>query len=312
MSCSHTAAWTGGPVSGSGAASARLRMTTGHRAAAPASSAGDPGGWLLTAIETQIIPRLMLAHRSDEALAARRLAVAPVVLPETAVELARLVMVHDSAVSDAFIDDLVARGAGTETLLLELIAPAARVLGRMWEEDRCNFVDVTLGLTGLHRLVRVLSGREMGGALAGVGRRILLMPVPGEQHRLGVAVLDSLFTLAGWDVASEPVDSLADAADRVGSDWVDVIGLSISAARHALSLRPTVATLRAASQNPDVMILIGGPYVADNPDAVAEAQADATALDGRAAVAIATALVCRQVVPAVARSAASADRRFDG
>ncbi|MFX7961074.1 B12-binding domain-containing protein, partial [Acinetobacter baumannii] len=51
-----------------------------------------------------------------------------------------LVLDLDSTGLHERIDQLVARGVTNEALLIDLIAPLARRLGRLWEEDRCDFI----------------------------------------------------------------------------------------------------------------------------------------------------------------------------
>ena len=43
------------------------------------------------------------------------------------------------------------RGVSVEALYVHLLAPAARHLGELWEDDRCHFADVTVGMAGCSR-----------------------------------------------------------------------------------------------------------------------------------------------------------------
>jgi len=292
----------------------------GYRPDAAGSQDGSDD-WLAQTIESQIIPRLMLVHRAAENEAGIRSGEgrwgsgfakeAPT--GEEAVELARLVMGHDPSVARVLVDEVRHRGVPKDTLLLDLMAPAARHLGRLWEEDECDFLDVTLGLAGLERLVRELAATVDCDEVAPAnGRRVLLMPVPGEQHCFGLTVLDDFFMRAGWDVVRERPDDVGVAACAVAAERFDLVGLSISCDIHADGLQRIVEAVRNASCNPTLSVLVGGRYVADNPAAALVAGADATARDGRSAVDIANGLLDERILPVAGGMHGTTIRSVDG
>jgi len=86
---------------------------------------------LVKTIERDVIPRLMLVHRQGAAAAP-----APGYTPDAGdVELlVGYLLKGDAAGASAFIRRLRERGATPEVLLLALLAPAARGLGRLWED----------------------------------------------------------------------------------------------------------------------------------------------------------------------------------
>ena len=57
------------------------------------------------------------------------------------------------------VEALLSLGAQPGSILVDLLAPSARELGRMWEEDECDFVDVTMGLWRLQEVMRELAWR---------------------------------------------------------------------------------------------------------------------------------------------------------
>ena len=144
---------------------------------------------LVETLEHDIIPRLVRAH----APAAHD---ADVHLPQRADVLAftALVLAGDDNGTQQQLAALRARGVGIESLYMHLLAPAARHLGELWEDDRCHFADVTVGLGRLQQIMRGLSavfGVEVS-TTAG-GRRVLLMPAPGEQHTFGLSMVAEFF-----------------------------------------------------------------------------------------------------------------------
>ena len=147
---------------------------------------------LTQAIEQEIVPRLVLAR---SAAPDRPLAPPPgtvPVRPEEVEELARLAIGRDPAAAAGMVAAVLARGTAMETLYLDLLAPAARRLGEWWSEDLCDFSQVTLGLWCLHELLRE-TGNNLPDPLVRRenDRRILLVPVPGEQHTFGLAMVAS-------------------------------------------------------------------------------------------------------------------------
>ncbi len=61
-------------------------------------------------------------------------------------ELVRLLLAHDVGVASAYVETVRQRGATLDLVCLQLLAPAARELGLLWEEDECDFMQVTVGI----------------------------------------------------------------------------------------------------------------------------------------------------------------------
>ena len=52
------------------------------------------------------------------------------------------------------VEQLTVGGMDAEAVMMELLAPSARLMGEFWCQDRRDFLEVTLGLTRLQQLVR--------------------------------------------------------------------------------------------------------------------------------------------------------------
>ena len=85
-------------------------------------------------------------------------------------------------------------------------------------------------------------------------RQALLLPTPGETHVFGVAMVETFFRSAGWQVRSGGEDF----ANVLSSNWFDVVGFSLSAGHHFNALCAAVAKARAASCNRSIFVLGGG------------------------------------------------------
>lgn len=226
-------------------------------------------------IEAEIVPRLLLTHRGvqieDVSGPERRPDAAEVAA------LARVCISEGIEVALAQISAVRERGNSTEVVFLDLLAPTARLLGDMWVDDLCSFADVTVGLSRLQQVLRILGRpfREERGS-AGTGR-ILLSPVPGEQHSFGLSMMEEFFARGGWDVEGGPAWSESELSAVAGAEHFDVIGLSLSSDILFPRLRTIIASLRRASRNRDVVVMVGGRFFADRPELAAEVGADLTA-----------------------------------
>jgi methanogenic corrinoid protein MtbC1 len=237
---------------------------------------------LSKAVEYEIIPRLMLAHRVPEECASSPIATNQRVTPEDVAVFAELVLHEDDrAVRDCVIA-LRDRGVPTEAIFLELLSPVARHLGEMWERDLCTFSEVTVGLGRLQKVLRENSATASQfdqDAQNGQRQRILLMPCPGEQHTFGLSIVAELFHRAGWDVVTcfLATDS---AATMVQKDWYDVVGFSLGSAAGVPRLRAAMELVRQVSQNPHLPIIAGGPIFQLHPEFGEQIQADAIITHG--------------------------------
>jgi methanogenic corrinoid protein MtbC1 len=237
---------------------------------------------LAKAVEYEIIPRLMLAHRVPEECASHPLTARQSVTPEDVAVFAELVLHEDDrAVRDCVIA-LRDRGVPIEAIFLDLLSPVARHLGEMWERDLCTFTEVTVGLGRLQKVLRENSaafGQFNHVGRSEQGRRILLLPCPGEQHTFGLSLVAELFHRAGWDVVTCFLATDA-AAVMVQKDWYDVVGFSLGSESGVAKLRAAMALVRQVSQNPQVSIIAGGPIFLLHPEYGEQIQADAIITEG--------------------------------
>lgn len=246
-------------------------------------------------IEGEIIPRLLLAHRTESfapVLAERR--IDPHDAPITAAEAAAfvtLVLNQEVHALLAEIEALLARGIIVEDVYLQLLAPAARSLGEMWEDDLCDFVDVTMGLWRLQQVVHEIAARMPSPAVAGGNRRAFFTVVPGDQHSFGLVMIEEFFRRAGWSTWSAPAPSEAELTDLVGRQWFELIGFTVTCEAQLDHLPAIIRAVRRASKNPAVGVMVGGRVFSETPGLAAQVGADATAADGKQAVAKAEMLV---------------------
>ncbi len=146
-------------------------------------------------------------------------------------------------------------------------------------------MDVTVGLGTLHQVLIGLT--DVTSDEMSPHRRILLARTPGEDHTLGLAIVDHFFRVARWDVQCEPYADRASLVCTVSTDWFAVVGLSLAGDTLVDEAAVTISALRAKSTNRELRVLVGGPACDRYPDLVARLGADAVARDGPSAVGIA-------------------------
>jgi methanogenic corrinoid protein MtbC1 len=251
----------------------------------------DDARSLTSLIESEIIPRMLIAHSGP---------VAPLPPPTgdaaiTAADLDAFVPLAMTIEADellALIDILLARGVAVETLLVDLLAPTARRLGEYWESDHCDFTEVTMGLWRLQEVVHDLASRRPAIAIRPEsGRRALFAAVPGDQHTFGAMMIEEIFRRESWDTDRLCDVNATELLDHAAQHWFDVIGLTISCDCHIGALGAIIADLRTVSRNRQVCIMIGGRIVNAQPALVSQVGADGMAGDAKSAPRIASQLV---------------------
>ncbi|SCZ43011.1 cobalamin B12-binding domain-containing protein [Afifella marina] len=250
-----------------------------------ASSQSAWSGRILTTIEGEIIPRLMLAHRVGWGEPHLNCVEGTGVDAVDVDEFARLLLARDASVAFAYVDMARARGVGLEALLLELMAPAATRLWDFWNDDRCDFAEVTIGMSRLQHLLRELGPAFYSqSADCGDGRRILLASAPGERHSFGIFLTEAFFRRGGWDASVELDANTADLVGIVKREWFSMVGLSLSSARGIDDLAATIKAIRLESRNKSIAVIVGGQIFMEHPELVATVGADVGATDARSAV----------------------------
>jgi MerR family transcriptional regulator, light-induced transcriptional regulator len=242
-------------------------------------------GSLAATIEDEVIPRLLLSQRAH--IHEIHSDVTPLSQAGEGCidEFVRLLLTDELEVAYAYIDSVRVRGVTLSAVYLELLAPAARTLGEMWEDDRVSFADVTVALCRLHDVMRNLSASQPPATdTLPQGRRALLVPMPGEQHTFGLLMVTDFFRRAGWDVWNDAVANSSELVSLVRHEWFTMIGLSVGCEAHLEGVASTIHALRRAARNRSVGVMVGGSLIAKRPELAIQVGADAMGKDARQAV----------------------------
>jgi len=237
--------------------------------------------WVAEVVETEVLPRLLDAHGAGRAPGSDHLTPYPAD-PDRLVTLLRTGRVAEAC---GEIEARIRSGANPLTVMIEDLAPAARKLGSLWDNDECDIVDVSLGLGALHGLLRDITPLETPPTPA---PSILILLTPGETHEFGAKMVESFFRSAGWRAARSDGDKFALALKR---DWYDAVGFSLSCERYVDSLERAIVEARAASRNPRLKILVGGAIFGEKPALANKIGADLFAASAEAAINISRVLL---------------------
>lgn len=239
-------------------------------------------------VSNEIVPRLLRLHSVGVADVPPVAVVIETLAPTSKdiADLADIVLGSDLEAAAAYVLVLRDRGLSMETLFLELLEPTARLLGEMWDRDACDFIDVTLGVARLQKLLAVFNSTHSVSALD-QRRNVLMAMTPGNQHSFGVTMVERFLLAAGWQVRTELEGTAEDIANIAKKTWFAVVGLTAGSERQLESLSATIAQIRRDSRNQAVGIMVGGPMFTANPALANDVGADATAPNAPCAVIVA-------------------------
>jgi len=275
-----------------GSGSARLRevMSAPLEAVRRRTAGADQHDSVNSVIENEIIPRLLMAHVSVEQRAKTRLF--RTISSEEVSRFALLPLQLEAANLLQEVEGFIAKGATVETICLDLLAPAARKLGEMWESDECDFLDVTMGLWRLQEVMREVAARSPAdfGGLA-TPNSALFSPMPGDHHNFGTLMIEEVFARNGWRSEALVKPERRELLDRLARQPFDLLGLTLARDCPSSALANLIKAVRNVSANPHIIVLVGGRMLNENPGIAVEVGADGTGADALAALDLANSLV---------------------
>ncbi len=244
-------------------------------AAAPAPGRVVHTTLIARAIQTEILPRLVQAHQG---LPGTGLFGAEAGADEAAVDIDEFVhslLCDTDAPSFDLLGAVRRRGTPMETICLELLAPAARLLGEFWSEDLCDMTQVTVGVGRLQRMLNSMASvPQISRQIRAKGLSVLLLPVPGEQHTFGLSMVAEFFRSGGWDVRGGPHTNLQAALGLLKQCRFDAIGFTLGSERHLDALGDAIDVIRRAAGADGPGVFVGGSVFAQHPEYVSHVRAD--------------------------------------
>ena len=173
---------------------------------------------------------------------------------------------------------LKTHGASIDYIVLELIPAIARKLGEQWEDDSLSFADVSIGVNKLERVIYKLDYLFQANQLdRQQNKAIFITGFPGSQHSLGSLIFANFLIFSGWQVHRPNQVNLDSIIHGVSSKALQAIAISVSTSEQLEQLPSLIDLLRQKSQNPKIIVLIGGPLYNKMPDAFDHIQAEVKA-----------------------------------
>jgi methanogenic corrinoid protein MtbC1 len=217
-------------------------------------------------------------------------------LQSSAKALAEMAMNNNAGGCWQLIHDLRRKeDLSPEDVMLGLIQPAARCMGEGWVADSCDFAGVTIGLWRLQQILNDLSlevqksfTTKMPTKLAANSKTptLALATMPGSQHRLGLQMVNSFFSRAGWNCQMLESKSELELIGEVKRSGPDLLGLSVASEKDVLQAAGLILRLRDAKTKitSSPLVMLGGPALTAFPELAQRTDADLLVGDADLAV----------------------------
>ena len=173
---------------------------------------------------------------------------------------------NEPGLNDLFAQ-LAEKGWDGDSILRELLEPAARAMGDAWLADECSEFDLTLGLGMLQMAGHAVRYRRDPDLLRGSQYTILLASAPGEPHIFGPSLLADQFTDAGWSVEMVFPTSNEALQNQLNDQQPDAVDIALSDALprqgRMSQLRDTVEQSRWSVSEHPLVVSVGGRLFAE-------------------------------------------------
>jgi hypothetical protein len=246
---------------------------------------------------TAIIPRLLEVHAHTLRQTKQRASTRGIWHAELdcGVHLANVLLASRSMDSSNYVDALIEQGAGFNALYHEVFEPAQLQLGRLWDAERCDDFQLTIGLARLQIEIRRANAAVPGEYFCKPNHSVLLCAQPSESDVVGLSMSSDVFDRNGWEVSCEfPADDQA-LLELIQGHWFDVLKLSQSGAlrrdSRLLPMRDTIDAARLSSLNPALIVMVDGRTFSERPQVYRAVHANAVSLSVLQAVPIAERLL---------------------
>jgi len=185
------------------------------------------------------------------------------------------------------------QGLGLQTIYADILGPAQREVGRLWElnrittaeEHRCTAI-TQLAVAQLYPRILTLRKERRNG------RALVAASVGGDLHELGLRMVSDVFGASGWMTtylgASVPAAGIV---SMVSEMKPDLLLLSVSMGMHLRSARDILRGIRADPNTRDLPVLVGGRAFTADPSALTKLEANGYAEDPKGALDVADSLL---------------------
>lgn len=216
-------------------------------------------------------PATEVLERGIEALDAPRSAPQPALDPADpsaglALRFLERALVGDAlGAVDLLVDAQDGEGLSTPRLLLDVLVPAQREIGRMWHADEVDVAEEHVVTAATQRALAVLSQRTPRKPDNGLG--VLVAAAPGDAHDIGVRVIADLFAFEGWRAVCLGADVPQSALVRAVRHYAPrLLVLAAALPVQVPALREAIEAIRPDAGQEGVRVLVGGTAFDAAPD----------------------------------------------
>lgn len=154
-----------------------------------------------------------------------------------------------------YILSLIRQNFSVESLYSNLLPTALREIGRRWQENEMNVVDVHIATD----ICRYIIMRIADSIIIEVELpyKALVSCVPGEEHEMGAEIVENYLEIKGWQVNSMGhIAPQGDSIKAIVSNKPDVVFLSITLVSNLPAAKALAIEIR--KREPKVKIVMGG------------------------------------------------------
>ena len=166
-----------------------------------------------------------------------------------------------------YILSLLTQGLSIERLYADVLTASLEALGRLWQKNDINVVDVHVA-TDICRYVmmRLADSLPISKALH---YKALVTCVPGEAHEMGAEIMENYLEVKGWQMVSMGhIAPEEDIIEAITQSRPDVIFLSVILIAHLPAAKSLLKKIREVA--PGFKIVVGGPAAVLARDALLE------------------------------------------
>ncbi|MFN6977341.1 MAG: B12-binding domain-containing protein [Gemmobacter sp.] len=163
-------------------------------------------------------------------------------------------LAHHADAVNALVVALRREGVDGDVLTDNVMPLAARELGEAWVDDRLSFVEVSLAMTRIQRLLRsTLVDAPQDGGLASI---LFILP-EGEQHTLGGLICARQLRRAGYSVCLAIGETRSRIAEMLRERTYDAAFVSVATQERLESARELVTWMNTVAAG-GLPVVVGG------------------------------------------------------
>lgn len=184
----------------------------------------------------------------------------------------------------------VSDGVDMFDILVEVLEPAQREVGRLWALGKISIAQEHFCTAVTQFVMTDLYPAFFSGAES--SRRLVAVNARGSAHHVGLRMVTDVLECRDWST-TYVIEDVADEAlpQLVVEERADLVLISASMAGHVGQVKRMIRALRDDPRTQAVHVVVGGRPFSVDPALVQVVGADGSALDARSAVAVCDSLV---------------------